>query len=58
MFAVDVVVRWLSIVSGQLLQWESGFPCRFVWPVVCNCLVVSSVLLLRCSGLPYLEGTW
>ena len=56
MFAVAVVV-WLSIVSSQWLQWESGFRGRFVLPV-CNCLVVSSVRLLLCSGLPYLEGTW
>ena len=45
-------------MSSQWLWWDSGFPGRFVSPVVCNCLVVSSVHLLHCSGLPYLEGTW
>jgi hypothetical protein len=54
---VVVVVWWLSIVSSQWLQWESGFPGRFVSPVVCNCLVESSIRLLLYSGLPYLEGT-
>ena len=58
MFVVIVVVWWLSIVSSQWLQWGSGFPGRFVSPVVCNCSVVSSFRLLHCSGLPYLEGTW
>ena len=45
-------------MSSQWLQWDSGFPGRFVSPVVCNCLVVSSISLLLYSGLPYLEGTW
>ena len=31
---------------------------RIVSPVVCNCLVVSSIRLLFCLGLPYLEVTW
>ena len=57
MFVVVVAVWWLSIVSSQWLQWESGFLGRFVSPVVCNYLVVSSIRLLLYSGLPYLEGT-
>jgi hypothetical protein len=57
-FVVVIVVCWLSIESSQWLQWESGFLGRFVSPVVCNCLAVSSIRLLLYSDLPYLEGTW
>ena len=57
-FVVVVVVWWLSIVNSQWLQWESGFPSRFVSPAVCNCLVVPSIRLLLYSCLPYLVGTW
>jgi len=58
MFAAVVVIWWLSIVSSQWLQWESGFPSRFVSPVVYDCLGVSSIRLLLDLGLPHRVGTW
>ena len=56
-FAVVVVVLWLSKVTSHWLQWVTGLPDRFVLPVVCNCLIVSSIHLLLCSDVFYIEGT-